>query len=180
MWLLGFELWTFGRAVGCSYPLSHLTSPTWNVNTSQFPHLCVFHTHSWLTAVFYQAPEQTYSAPPHPMYWVPNRSQVPRALVESAWQAERLRSNSLRQKSFTETGSWSLAFSLTHTLIFHSHVSLVHGSTCSLLVLSYYKCLLRLNSDIAKASVPTVLDRPWARPWAWNWVLPLVLHYHFE
>jgi hypothetical protein len=26
MWLLGFELWTFGRAVGCSYPLSHLTS----------------------------------------------------------------------------------------------------------------------------------------------------------
>jgi hypothetical protein len=28
MWLLGFELWTFGRAVGWSYPLSHLTSPT--------------------------------------------------------------------------------------------------------------------------------------------------------
>jgi hypothetical protein len=27
MWLLGFELWTFGRAVGCSYPLSYLTSP---------------------------------------------------------------------------------------------------------------------------------------------------------
>jgi hypothetical protein len=27
MWLLGFELWTFGRGVGCSYPLSHLTSP---------------------------------------------------------------------------------------------------------------------------------------------------------
>jgi hypothetical protein len=27
MWLLGFELWTFGRAVRCSYPLSHLTSP---------------------------------------------------------------------------------------------------------------------------------------------------------
>jgi hypothetical protein len=27
MWLLGFELWTFGRAVGCSYPLSHLTNP---------------------------------------------------------------------------------------------------------------------------------------------------------
>jgi hypothetical protein len=23
MWLLGFELQTFGRAVGCSYPLSH-------------------------------------------------------------------------------------------------------------------------------------------------------------
>jgi hypothetical protein len=27
MWLLGFELRTFGRAVRCSYPLSHLTSP---------------------------------------------------------------------------------------------------------------------------------------------------------
>jgi hypothetical protein len=27
MWLLGFELRTFRRAVGCSYPLSHLTSP---------------------------------------------------------------------------------------------------------------------------------------------------------
>jgi hypothetical protein len=27
MWLLGFELQTFRRAVGCSYPLSHLTSP---------------------------------------------------------------------------------------------------------------------------------------------------------
>jgi hypothetical protein len=27
MWLLGFELLTFGRAVGCSDPLSHLTSP---------------------------------------------------------------------------------------------------------------------------------------------------------
>jgi hypothetical protein len=28
MWLLGFELRTFGRAVGCSYLLSHLTSPS--------------------------------------------------------------------------------------------------------------------------------------------------------
>jgi hypothetical protein len=27
MWMLGFELRTFRRAVGCSYPLSHLTSP---------------------------------------------------------------------------------------------------------------------------------------------------------
>jgi hypothetical protein len=26
MWLLGFELQTFRRAVGCSYPLNHLTS----------------------------------------------------------------------------------------------------------------------------------------------------------
>jgi hypothetical protein len=28
MWLLGFELPTFRRAVGCSYLLSHLTSPS--------------------------------------------------------------------------------------------------------------------------------------------------------
>ena len=38
MWLLGFELRTFGRAVGCSYPLSHLTSPKpillWNYLTA--------------------------------------------------------------------------------------------------------------------------------------------------
>jgi hypothetical protein len=30
MWLLGFELRTFRRAVGCSYPLSHVTSPSCN------------------------------------------------------------------------------------------------------------------------------------------------------
>jgi hypothetical protein len=35
MWLLGFELRTFRRAVGCSYPLSHLTSPL-------FVCLCVY------------------------------------------------------------------------------------------------------------------------------------------
>jgi phenylalanyl-tRNA synthetase alpha subunit len=28
MWLLGFELWTFRRAARCSYPLSHLTTPS--------------------------------------------------------------------------------------------------------------------------------------------------------
>ena len=46
----------------------------------------------------------------------------------------------------------ALAFSLTRILIPYSRVSLVYGSTCSLLVLFYYKCLLRLNSDIAKPS----------------------------
>jgi hypothetical protein len=35
MWLLGFELWTFGRAVGCSYPLSHLTSPKGSLKKKQ-------------------------------------------------------------------------------------------------------------------------------------------------
>jgi hypothetical protein len=51
MWLLGFELLTFGRAVGCSYPLSHLTSPpfilisTWlwpdSTTFSPTTHLCI-------------------------------------------------------------------------------------------------------------------------------------------
>jgi hypothetical protein len=50
----------------------------------------------------------------------------------------------------------ALAFSLTCILIPYPRVSLVYGSTCSLLVLFYYKCLLRLNSDIVKppTSVP--------------------------
>jgi hypothetical protein len=34
MWLLGFELRTFGRAVGCSYLLSHLTSPPSTFHTA--------------------------------------------------------------------------------------------------------------------------------------------------
>jgi hypothetical protein len=37
MWLLGFELRTFGRAVGYSYPLSHLTSPTANLYSMEKP-----------------------------------------------------------------------------------------------------------------------------------------------
>jgi hypothetical protein len=81
------------------------------------------------------------------------------ALQSSQLDKTRGLKATLRQKSFIETRSWSLAFSLTHTLIFHSRVSLVYGSTCSLLVLSYYKCLLRLNSDIAKVSVPTGLEQ---------------------
>ena len=57
-----------------------------------------------------------------------------------------------RQRVSQKLTSWSLAFSLTHILIPYSCISLVYGSTCSLLVVSYYKCLLRLNSDIAKPS----------------------------
>jgi hypothetical protein len=85
----------------------------------------------------------------------------------------------------------ALAFSLTRILIPYSRVSLVYGSTCSLLVLFYYKCLLRLNSDIAKPSPVFQCPRKslsWQ--WAWNSVrmlpiqwhseLPLVLHYHLE
>ena len=75
----------------------------------------------------------------------------------------------MRQRASRKLSSWSLAFSLTHTLIFHSRVSLVYGSTCSLSVFSYYKCLLRLNSDIAKAFCQcSNSPSPWARPWAWN------------
>jgi hypothetical protein len=45
----------------------------------------------------------------------------------------------------------ALAFSFTHILIPYSHVSLVYGTTSSLLVLFYFKCLLRLNSVIVKS-----------------------------
>jgi hypothetical protein len=66
-------------------------------------------------------------------------------LVESACQAGMPKSYSWSKKSFRETLSWSLEFSLAHTLIFHSRVSLVYGSTCYLSVLSYYKCLLKIE-----------------------------------
>jgi hypothetical protein len=56
------------------------------------------------------------------------------------------------RNSLLESGVLSTL--ILYTLIFHSRVSLVYGSTYSFLVLPYYKCLLRLNSDIAKASVP--------------------------
>jgi hypothetical protein len=75
----------------------------------------------------------------------------------------------MRQRVSRKLTSWSLAFSLTHTFIFYSQVSLVYGSTCSLLVLSYYKCLLRLTSDKAKPSPVFQCPRKslsW--PWAWN------------
>ena len=65
--------------------------------------------------------------------------------VESTGQAEKLKSHSWGKRVSRKLSSWSLAFSLTHTLIFHSHVSIVYGSTCSLSVFSY-KC-----SDMAKA-----------------------------
>jgi hypothetical protein len=42
MWLLGFELRTFGRAVGCSYPLSHLTSPLTPILYRLFDHVSVY------------------------------------------------------------------------------------------------------------------------------------------
>jgi len=53
------------------------------------------------------------------------------------------------EKSFKE----ALLLESGFLLILRSHVSLLYGSTCSLSVSSHYKCLLRFNSDIAKASV---------------------------
>jgi hypothetical protein len=60
MWLLGFELRTFGRAVGCSYPLSHLTSPEMTSYIYFFAysvHVCA-HTH--LTAYVSTRPEDNF------------------------------------------------------------------------------------------------------------------------
>jgi hypothetical protein len=76
--------------------------------------------------------------------------------VKFAYQAERPGSTH-EGKSFTETHSWNFGILITRIVLPYPRVSLVYGSTCSLLVLSYYKCLLRLNSDIAKpsTSVPT-------------------------
>jgi hypothetical protein len=86
-------------------------------------------------------------------------SLVLRSPVESAGQAERLKIHSWGKRVSRKLSSWSLAFP-THTLIFHSHVSLVYGSTCSLSVFSYYKCFLNWILTWLKpsASVPTVLE----------------------
>jgi hypothetical protein len=53
MWLLGFELWTFGRAVGCSYPLSHLTSP-------QCKTVFLQHASAWSVASTTVSPGRSY------------------------------------------------------------------------------------------------------------------------
>jgi hypothetical protein len=58
----------------------------------------------------------------------------------------------MRQRVSEKLTSWNLGILITCILIPYPWVSLVYGSTCSLLVLFYYKCLLRLNSDIAKPS----------------------------
>jgi hypothetical protein len=42
MWLLGFELRTFRRAVRCSYPLSHLTSPKPHILTVPLPEPSIY------------------------------------------------------------------------------------------------------------------------------------------
>jgi hypothetical protein len=77
--------------------------------------------------------------------------------VKSVWQAERPGSTH-EAGSFKETQSSGTRLLITCILIPYPHVSLVYGSTCSLLVLFYYKCLLRLNSDIGKP--PPVFQRP--------------------
>jgi hypothetical protein len=64
MWLLGFELQTFVRAVRCSYPLSHLTSPQSVLLTAEPSHQPAFEmfcqqfnvTH--VTGIFYNSQGQ--------------------------------------------------------------------------------------------------------------------------
>jgi hypothetical protein len=63
-----------------------------------------------------------------------------------------------RKEFHRKLTSWNFGVLITSILIPYSSISLVYGSTCSLLVLFYYKCLLRLNSDIAKPS--PVFQRP--------------------
>jgi hypothetical protein len=83
-------------------------------------------------------------------------------LVKFAWQAERPGSTH-EAKSFKETHFLELL--ITRILTPYPRVSLVYGSTCSLLVLSYYKCLLRLNSDIAKSSSVFQRLRKYLQTW---------------
>jgi hypothetical protein len=51
MWLLGFELWTFGRTVGCTYPLSHLTSPIYHISLIIKQYKSI-HVHRWLFSTY--------------------------------------------------------------------------------------------------------------------------------
>ena len=67
--------------------------------------------------------------------------------VKFAWQEER--PGSIHEaKNFMETHPLNFGILITRILIPYPRVSLVYGFMCSLLVLSYYKCLIRLNSDI--------------------------------
>jgi hypothetical protein len=76
MWLLGFELQTFGRAVGCSYPLSHLTSPILHYKyTVPFPVLSSPHT-SVLPTHTFPVSLASLSSPPQPP-WTPKSSLLP-------------------------------------------------------------------------------------------------------
>jgi len=71
MWLLGFELRTFGRAVECSYPLSHLTSPLLFLYTLMFClhiYLCKS-VRSWLYS--YKLPCGYWDLNPGPEQLVP-------------------------------------------------------------------------------------------------------------
>jgi hypothetical protein len=58
----------------------------------------------------------------------------------------------MRQRVSRKLTSWNFGILITRIFLPYPCVSLVYGSMCSLLVLSYYKCLFRLNSDIAKPS----------------------------
>jgi hypothetical protein len=85
--------------------------------------------------------------------------------VKFAWQAERPGSTH-EAKSFKETRLLELW--LTRILIPYPRFSLVYGSTCSLLVLFYYKRLLRLNSDRAKPLPVFQCPRKSLKPITWN------------
>ena len=96
---------------------------------------------------------------------------------------DRLRSleELTRQRVSGKLTSWNLGVLITRIVIPYPRATLVYGSTCSLLVLFYYKCLLRLNSDIAKPSPVFQCPRKslsWQ--WAWNSVRMLPIQWHSE
>jgi hypothetical protein len=82
-----------------------------------------------------------------------------------------------RQSVSRKLTSWNFGVLMTHILIPYPRISLVYGSMCSLLVLSYYKCLLRLNSDIAKPSPVFKCPRKCLKPRSLEETVKLIRHY---
>jgi hypothetical protein len=99
-----------------------------------------------------QSQGNTGSIPSHPPFNMEchTHSEMPRTLVKSAWQAEKSLSTQQGKEFQGNSPPGALVFSFTHILILYSHVSLVYGTTSSLLIF-YYKCPLRLNSVIVKS-----------------------------
>ena len=117
--------------------------------------------------ILFQRPEVTYHrrtrSTTHTSAY-PSATHTP---VKFAWQAERPGRQRVSRVSRKLT-SWNFGVLITCILIPYPRVSLVYGSMCSLLVLFYYKCLLRLNSDIAKPLPVFQRPRKSLKPTNWE------------
>ena len=73
-----------------------------------------------------------------------------------------------RQRVSLKLTSWNFGVFITRIFLPYPRISLVYGSTCSPLVLSYYKCPFRLNSDIVKPLPVFHCPRKTLKPTTWN------------